>query len=82
MSYKSPIDEKKLIADLQNPSTARAAFDELIRVYGEQIYWQIRKMVGSHEDANDLLQNCFIKAWNNIHNFRGDARMSLSLIHI
>ena len=82
MSYKSPIDEKKLIADLQNPSTARAAFDELIRVYGEQIYWQIRKMVGSHEDANDLLQNCFIKAWNNIHNFRGDARMSTWLYKI
>ncbi len=82
MSYKSPIDEKKLIADLQNPSTARAALDELIRVYGEQIYWQIRKMVGSHEDANDLLQNCFIKAWNNIHNFRGDARMSTWLYKI
>ncbi|MDE6393288.1 MAG: sigma-70 family RNA polymerase sigma factor [Muribaculaceae bacterium] len=82
MSYKSPIDEKKLIADLQNPSTARGAFDELMRAYGEQIYWQIRKMVCCHEDANDLLQNCFIKAWNNIHNFRGDAKMSTWLYKI
>ncbi len=76
------VDEKKLIAELQDPSTARRAFDELMRTYGEQIYWQIRKMVVNHDDANDLLQNCFIKAWNNIHNFRGDAKMSTWLYKI
>lgn len=53
-----------------------------MRTYGEQIYWQIRKMVVNHDDANDLLQNCFIKAWNNIHNFRGDAKMSTWLYKI
>ncbi len=82
MSYKSPIDEKQLVADLQNPRTARDAFDTLTRTYGEQIYWQIRKMVVSHDDANDLLQNCFIKAWNNLHNFRGGARLSTWLYKI
>lgn len=39
-------------------------------------------MVVNHDDANDLLQNCFIKAWNNIHNFRGDAKMSTWLYKI
>lgn len=82
MAYQTPIDEKRLVADLQKPETARKAFDELMRAYGEQIYWQIRKMVQSHDDANDLLQNCFIKAWNNIHNFRGDAKMSTWLYKI
>ncbi|MBD5302183.1 MAG: sigma-70 family RNA polymerase sigma factor [Bacteroides sp.] len=82
MAYKTPIDEKQLVADLQNPATARKAFDLLIREYGEQVYWQIRKMVVSHDDANDLLQNCFIKAWKNIHNFRGDARLSTWLYKI
>lgn len=82
MSYSAPIDEKQLVADLQTASKARGAFDTLMRTYGEQIYWQIRKMVVSHDDANDLLQNCFIKAWNNIHNFRGDAKLSTWLYKI
>ena len=82
MAYKSPIDEEKLIKDLQNPKTSKAAFDLLMRTYGEQIYWQIRKMVLSHDDANDLLQNCFLKAWNNLSNFRGDAKLSTWLYKI
>lgn len=82
MAYKTPIDEKQLVADLQTPSKAKAAFDMLMRAYGEQVYWQIRKMVNSHDDANDLLQNCFIKTWKNIHNFRGDAKLSTWLYKI
>lgn len=82
MSYAPPIDEKQLVKDLQNPRTAKAGFDTLMRTYGEQIYWQIRKMVMSHDDANDLLQNCFLKAWNNLHNFRGEAKLSTWLYKI
>lgn len=82
MAYKAPIDETKLIEDLRNPATAKQGFDTLMRLYGEPIYWQIRKMVGSHEDANDLLQNCFLKVWNNLHNFRGDAKLSTWLYKI
>lgn len=82
MAYSVPIDEQQLIADLQDPKTSKKAFDTLMRTYGEQIYWQIRKMVSSHEDANDLLQNCFIKAWNNLQNFRGDAKLSTWLYKI
>lgn len=82
MAYKPPIDEQQLVSDLQNPATAHKAFDLLMKTYGEQVYWQIRKMVASHDDANDLLQNCFIKAWKNIHNFRGDARLSTWLYKI
>lgn len=82
MAYTTPIDEKQLIEDLHNPETARTAFDVLMRTYGEQVYWQIRKMVMSHDDANDLLQNCFLKAWNNLHNFRGDAKLSTWLYKI
>ena len=82
MAYKAPIDEAKLIEDLRNPATAKQGFDTLVRLYGEPIYWQIRKMVGSHEDANDLLQNCFLRVWNNLHSFRGDARLSTWLYKI
>lgn len=82
MTYSAPIDEKQLIADLQNPAKVKNAFGVLMRNYGEQMYWQIRKIVTTHEDADDLLQNCFIKAWNSIDNFRGDAKLSTWLFKI
>ena len=82
MAYTAPIDEKKLIADLQRESTAPQAFELLMRIFSEPLYWQIRKMVYDHDDANDLLQNVFMKAWTNIHNFRGDAKLSTWLFKI
>lgn len=75
-------DEKALVVRLQNPASSREAFDVLMRRYGEAVYWQIRKMVFNHDDAVDLLQNVFLKAWNNIGNFRGDARLSTWLYKI
>ncbi len=77
-----PIDEKKLIEQLQNPKTASSAFDTLMRSYGEPVYWQIRKLVVRHEDADDILQNVFLKAWNNLQNFRGEAKLSTWLFKI
>jgi RNA polymerase sigma-70 factor (ECF subfamily) len=82
MSYSAPIDEKKLIENLQDPAMAAQAFDALMRTYGEEIYWQIRKMVVNHDDASDLLQNTFLKAWNNLDHFRGDAKLSTWLYKI
>lgn len=82
MAYSAAIDEKKIIEDLQRESTARKAFEMLVRTFSEPLYWQIRKMVFDHDDANDLLQNVFLKAWNNIHNFRGDAKLSTWLYKI
>ena len=77
-----PIDEKKLIEQLQDPKTASAAFDNLMRAYGEPVYWQIRKLVVRHEDADDILQNIFLKAWNNLKHFRGEAKLSTWLFKI
>lgn len=77
-----PIDEASLVAQLQDPKTASAAFDTLMRLYGEPVYWQIRKLVVRHEDADDILQNVFLKAWNNLQNFRGDAKLSTWLFKI
>lgn len=82
MAYQTPIDEKQLVADLQNPAKASLAFDSMMRAYGERIYWHIRKMVANHDDASDILQNVFLKAWSNIENFRGDARLSTWLYKI
>lgn len=68
--------ENELVARIQDPTTRRKAFEEVIALYSEQLYWQIRRMVQNHEDANDLLQNTFIKAWQNIDQFRGAAKLS------
>ncbi len=75
-------DESQLVARLRDPSTCRKAFEEVIARYGEPLYWQIRRMVQCHEDADDLLQNTFLKAWSSIDNFRGDAKLSTWLYKI
>ena len=76
------INEKELISRLQDLNTRRKAFEEVVKAYGEPLYWQVRRMVLDHDDANDLLQNTFIKAWTNLDMFRGDARLSTWLYRI
>lgn len=76
------LDNERLVERLRDPATCREAFGEMIRLYTEPLYRQIRRMVQSHDDANDLLQNTFLKAWQNIENFRGDARLSTWLYKI
>lgn len=75
-------DEIDLIARLRDTSTCRAAFGEVISKYSEPLYKQIRRLVQSHDDANDVLQNTFMKAWQSIDNFRGDAKLSTWLYKI
>ncbi len=61
---------------LRDPASRRDAFAELLALYSEPLYWQIRRLVGDHDDANDLLQNTFMKAWTAMDDFRGDAKLS------
>ena len=75
-------NENEIIALLQDSARQREAFECIVKEYSEQLYWQIRRMVLSHDDANDLLQNTFIKAWTNIDYFRGDAKISTWLYRI
>ncbi len=82
ITMNSSYNEREVLALLQDESTQRKGFEMIVAQYGEQLYWQIRRMVLSHEDANDLLQNTFIKAWSNIDYFRGDAKLSTWLYRI
>ena len=75
-------NEKEIVVLLQDPARQREAFARIVKEYSEQLYWQIRRLVLTHEDANDILQNTFIKAWTNIDYFRGDAKMSTWLYRI
>lgn len=76
MASKNLIDESKLVELLKEASTAHKAFETLVDLYSEPLYWQIRKLVIDHHETDDLLQNVFLKAWKNIHNFRGEAKLS------
>lgn len=57
-------------------------FSEIVRTYQERLYWHIRQMVLVHDDANDVLQNTFLKAWKGLDNFRGEAQISTWLYRI
>lgn len=79
-NYKFPIihvnvSEEKLVLQLQDPASKNEAFKELLRLYQERLYWQIRNIVKNHEDADDVLQNTFIKIFRNIGKFKGDSQL-------
>lgn len=67
---------------LKEEDTRSQAFSSVVQKYQEQLYWLIRKMVLSHEDSNDILQNTFLKAWNGLDSFRGDSQISTWLHRI
>lgn len=75
-------DEATILIQLQQAETRHKAFEHIVRTYSEQLYWQIRRMVLSHEDANDVLQNTFVKAWKSILSFRGESLLSTWLYRI
>lgn len=67
---------------LKDKNLRSAAFSLVVKEYSQKIYWHIRHMVLSHEDADDLVQETFIKAWTNIDKFRGDSLVSTWLYRI
>jgi RNA polymerase sigma-70 factor (ECF subfamily) len=68
-------DENQLILDLQSDKHKEQAFRNLITLYKERLYWHIRNIVTSHEDADDVLQNTFIKVYRSIGSFKGDSKL-------
>lgn len=69
------VNETEFIQRLQNPTDKEAAFRELLHLYKERLYWHIRKIVISHDDADDVLQNTFIKVYRSIDKFKGDSKL-------
>ena len=71
-----------IIAQLKDKSLRNAAFSLVVEKYSKKIYWHVRNMVLSHEDANDIVQDTFIKAWNSIDDFRGESQILTWLYRI
>lgn len=68
-------DDQQLKTLLADSRTLRKGFELMVSQYSEQLYWQIRRIVLTHEDADDVLQNTFIKAWNGLASFHGDSKL-------
>lgn len=68
-------DEKDFIQELLNPKTQNAAFQKLLRDYQRPLYSHIRNIVLNHDDANDVLQNTFIKVFRHLKDFKGDSKL-------
>ena len=69
------LEDRELLLQFNDPATKERAFTAIIKKYQEKLYWHIRRMVVEHEDANDLLQNMFIKVWKGLENFREDSQL-------
>ncbi len=76
------ISDKDLVCLLNDPVTRREGFSAMVRQYSEQLYWKVRHIVLNHEDANDVLQNSFIKAWKSMDTFQGKSSVSTWLFRI
>lgn len=69
------IVEETLVEQLQTSESQSQAFEVLVNTYKERLYWHIRRIVLNHDDTDDVLQNTFIKVYNNIAGFKGDSKL-------
>jgi RNA polymerase sigma factor (sigma-70 family) len=75
-------DDKELLIQFREAATKERAFTAIIKKYQEKLYWHIRRLVVDHDDANDVLQNLFIKVWKGLENFREDSQLYTWLYRI
>jgi RNA polymerase sigma-70 factor (ECF subfamily) len=69
------LTDEELLTRFANPREREFAFTQLVKKYQQKLYWHIRRIVISHEDADDVIQNTFIKIWKNLHNFKGESQL-------
>jgi RNA polymerase sigma factor (sigma-70 family) len=76
------IEDNALVRLFKEDKQRDQAFTAIVKKYQERIYWQIRRMVVSHQDADDVMQNVFIKAWKGLESFREDSQLFTWLYRI
>jgi len=75
-------NDQELLELFKDPVTRERAFTSIIKKYQEKLYWHIRRIVITHDDADDVLQNMFIKVWKGLENFREDSQLYTWLYRI
>ena len=76
------LDDKEIIELYRQEGKREYAFNLLVRKYSERLYWHIRKLTCSHDDANDLLQNILVKVWEHLPDFREESKLYTWLYRI
>ncbi len=69
------VEDAEILSKFQDEKTRNEAFNLLLNKYQQKIYWHVRRMVIDHDDADDLVQDIFIKVWKNLPGFRSDAQL-------
>ena len=75
-------DDNDLVFQFKTDNNREIPFTGIVKKYQERLYWHIRRMVVVHEDADDVLQNVFIKVWKGLEGFRGESQLSTWLYKI
>ena len=81
LQASTEITDAKILADFRS-ANRDAAFTALVEKYKKRLYYHVRRMVIDHDDANDVLQNTFIKVWNNLENFKEQSQLYTWLYRI
>ncbi|MBX7224599.1 MAG: sigma-70 family RNA polymerase sigma factor [Chitinophagales bacterium] len=76
------LTDGEILRLFRDPEQKKKGFSLLVKKYQKPLYWHIRRMVSQHEDANDVIQNTFLKAWQGLDNFRSDAQLYTWLYRI
>ena len=76
------VSEEELVELLQQENTREKGFRILVLQYQERLYWHVRRIVKTHEDTDEVLQNIFIKIYRNIDQFKGDSKLYTWLYRI
>ncbi|MCJ8210175.1 sigma-70 family RNA polymerase sigma factor [Mucilaginibacter sp. RS28] len=69
------VEDAEILSMFQDEKTRNQAFSLLLKKYQQKIYWHVRRMVIDHDDADDLVQDIFVKVWKNLPGFRNDAQL-------
>ena len=76
------MEDDLIIAKFANENTREEAFNLLLKKYQQKIYWHVRRMVIDHDDADDVVQDVFVKVWRNLEKFREDSQLYTWLYRI
>lgn len=76
------VEDSEILEKFSKENTRTEAFNLLLNKYQQKIYWHIRRMVIDHDDTDDLVQDVFIKVWNNLSTFRKDSQLFTWLYRI
>ncbi|SEN58337.1 RNA polymerase sigma-70 factor, ECF subfamily [bacterium A37T11] len=76
------MEDQLILEKFADEHTREQAFSLLVKKYQEKLYWHVRRMVIDHDDADDLVQEVFIKVWKNLGNFREESQLYTWLYRI